>query len=468
MHSFKPKLTLLLAIFLCVGCDTTPNDAVSLHTQTPGYVGLQLENIPTNAATKMRLGNDRRVWIRGVSPRSPAALAGVQIADVIVSLNGEDVASFFAAMNILDSVGLGGQVSVVVDREGVRHQFEMVKAAIPRDDVMASELREMADNAVAWAQIKLGYYYFDGVGVHVDRDEAQRLFRAAAELGDPEGMYVLGQSYLEIPAEIKSAAEKEAFQWISKAADAGYAAAQLHKGLMLFRGQGTSINAQAAWPQLCRAAEQSHPVAMRIVGEAYCNPKPQIGEFDRQKGMALLNAAIEAGDPVAGLSLLIAKFDAGDEETRHFAAQFATNHDPFAMFLDARQFLIDVASLPSSELPDYAGALNVIQQAADAGLPQACFLLGEIYSGQLPLPNFNTDHQTARTWYLLAANAGHLTAIERVRNFSAPALPMPQGPFQPGYLQPPAPREMFPKPDGRMCKAPIRQQHETLLQMELT
>ena len=88
----------------------------------------------------------------------------------------------------------------------------------------ATEPQEQAKDGDATAQYNLGICYYNGDGVAVDKAEAIKWFRKAAEKGRPESQTMLGMCYLN--GEGVAADKTEAVKWLWKAAEQGYLLAQ--------------------------------------------------------------------------------------------------------------------------------------------------------------------------------------------------------------------------------------------------
>jgi hypothetical protein len=87
-------------------------------------------------------------------------------------------------------------------------------------DTAFREWKLLAEQGVVEAQVRLGYLYFDGLGIKQDFKEGVRWFRKAAEQGNAEAQGKLGIAYQlgkgDLPKDYKRAA-----QWFRKAAEQG-------------------------------------------------------------------------------------------------------------------------------------------------------------------------------------------------------------------------------------------------------
>lgn len=91
------------------------------------------------------------------------------------------------------------------------------------------------------AQVRLGFCYRNsnyGQGVAKDPVEAVKWFRKAAEQGNLEGQWALGNCYFEGNGVIKDQAE--AVKWYLKSAEQGSDHAQIKLGYCYYKGEGVT------------------------------------------------------------------------------------------------------------------------------------------------------------------------------------------------------------------------------------
>lgn len=132
----------------------------------------------------------------------------------------------------------------------------------------AALLQPLADRGISRAQLRLGYMHFLGRGFPADRDEADRIIRAAlpavqkfAAEGRSWAQSDIGSLYedgLVLPRDYRQAVD-----WYRRAADQGYPGAQTNLGLMYARGRGVSSSRRTAIEWFQRAAKQGDVVARR-------------------------------------------------------------------------------------------------------------------------------------------------------------------------------------------------------------
>ena len=108
--------------------------------------------------------------------------------------------------------------------------WDEVGAAIQRGDyaTVVRELRPLAEQGDAKAQVHLGVMYETGLGVPQDYAEALGWYRKAAEQGMAGAQYVLGIMYDNGKGAPQD--DAEAMKWYRKAAEQGNAYAQFDLG----------------------------------------------------------------------------------------------------------------------------------------------------------------------------------------------------------------------------------------------
>lgn len=129
-------------------------------------------------------------------------------------------------------------------------------------------LQPLADKGISRAQLRIGYMHYFGRGFEQNKDEADRIIRAAlpavkkfAEEGRPWAQSDIASLYedgLVLPKDTS-----EAVYWYRRAAEQGYPGAQTNLGIMYANGRGVSRSRKTAieWFQL--AAKQGDELARR-------------------------------------------------------------------------------------------------------------------------------------------------------------------------------------------------------------
>lgn len=119
--------------------------AISVNTATPiikelvnkGYVtrpwlGVGLYTVDQMAINQLELKVDKGVLLVEIVPDSPAARAGLQEADVIVSIDGKEVTTVEELTRILHSSEIGQPMEIVFWRDDIESTVQVIPAESPR------------------------------------------------------------------------------------------------------------------------------------------------------------------------------------------------------------------------------------------------------------------------------------------------------------------------------------------------
>jgi serine protease Do len=97
------------------------------------YVGVTPQDLTPELAEALELPARRGVVVAEVRKGSPADKAGVQVEDVIVKLNGRDVASRQQLISIAERLRIGQAVPLLVIRGGKEVQLQVTAAEFPNE-----------------------------------------------------------------------------------------------------------------------------------------------------------------------------------------------------------------------------------------------------------------------------------------------------------------------------------------------
>ena len=100
-----------------------------------GAMGVDLEDLKADQATRLGLERPRGAQVKDVHPGSPAAKAGLKVEDVVVRFNGVTVTDLNHLINLVSMAPIGAEAEVVIWRGG-REQVKSVTVA-DRDLVLA-------------------------------------------------------------------------------------------------------------------------------------------------------------------------------------------------------------------------------------------------------------------------------------------------------------------------------------------
>jgi hypothetical protein len=250
------------------------------------------------------------------------------------------------------------------------------------------EFRTLAEQGDAPAQYKLGTMYLMGFGVPQDHAQSKHWFglaaeqgfaptpelapemliRIAAERGDADYQYQLGDMYLRGKGFIGEDVPQDyaqAVHWFGLAAKQGNEHSQYQLGIMYDKGQGLPQDGAQAAHWLRLAAEQAHVGAQDKLGEIYLNGRGVPQDYAEALHWFRLMA---------------------EEGRSHGQFQLA------GMYLNGR-------GVPQ----DYAQAAHWLRLAAEKGHVGAQYVLGEMY---LRGGGVSQDYAQAVHWFGLAAEQG--------------------------------------------------------------
>jgi S1-C subfamily serine protease len=99
------------------------------HVPRP-FLGVAMQAVPVPESWRAQFveGTDQVLMVLHVEPQAPAALAGVLLGDLIVSLNGDPVHDVRDALHRIASLRVGDSVSLIVIRGGARIELTLVVA----------------------------------------------------------------------------------------------------------------------------------------------------------------------------------------------------------------------------------------------------------------------------------------------------------------------------------------------------
>ena len=236
------------------------------------------------------------------------------------------------------------------------------------------------------------------------------MFRRAAEMGDPQGMFRLGVAFFYEQGGLKKD-EVKAVEWYQKAAEAGNARAMCNLGNCYEYGKGglTKDEAKAVeWYQ--KAAEAGNARAMNILGVYYKLGKRGLTK-DETKAVEWYQKAAEAGDAYAMCNLGIC-YEYGQGGLTKDKAKAVEWYQKAAEAGNARAMNNVGVCYEYGQgglTKDEAKAVEWYQKAAEAGYATAMCNLGNCYEyGQGGLTK---DEAKAVEWYQKAAEAGYATAM---------------------------------------------------------
>jgi TPR repeat protein len=154
-------------------------------------------------------------------------------------------------------------------RDGVpQAQLDLAVRIVEMDERSALKwVERAAAQSLPRACVILGQWLEAGVGIEPNAAAARRCFERGAELGDPEGMFRLGEMHREtIPQDYAGA-----FFWLSEAVQRGHSGAKVALGSMYEYGEGREIDPKRAFALYSEAADADDEVAQMEVARCHAD-----------------------------------------------------------------------------------------------------------------------------------------------------------------------------------------------------
>ena len=243
------------------------------------------------------------------------------------------------------------------------------------------------------------------------------MYRRAAEMGDPQGMYKLGVCY-EYSKGGLTKDEAKAVEWYRKAAEAGNAAAMCNLGNRYEYGKGgVTMDEAKAVEWYKKAADAGDANAMNRLGVCYEYGKGGLTE-DEAKAVEWYQKAAEAGSAGAMCSLGDYYGYGKGERTKDEAKAMewykkaAEAGNARAMYILGRCYEYGAGGLTK----DTSKAVEWLKKAAEAGETVAMDTLGDAYlNGRWGLTK---DEAKAMEWYQKVAEARYATAMNSLLGYT--------------------------------------------------
>lgn len=253
-------------------------------------------------------------------------------------------------------------------------------------DAMQKELRQAGD-------------YMTGRGVPKDPEAAARLYRQAADQGDPAAQNQLGFLYLTgvgvQPDDV------QAFKWFARAAGSGFEPAKLNLAVMYMHGQGVARDPSLGLQMLQDLAARGDANAQDYLGVAYYTGMGV--KIDHSQGEKWFARAARHHDPEGEFDMGLIESSVADHahDFARAAAYFRSAAE--AGYVPAMHSL-GLLLMRRPELarkPDEAGTM--LLKAAQAGFWRSSVLLGVMARDG---KGRAVDEAEAFRWFLIAAGQG--------------------------------------------------------------
>lgn len=168
-------------------------------------------------------------------------------------------------------------------------------------------IQQAAEAGIAGAQRYVGFLYITDTQWAGRKQEGLQLLEKAATQNDSVAQYLLGRAYQDFL--IGENNLEKAFSWYKLAADAGFAEAQVHVGIMLSKAIGTPENPVEAFRYLKLAADQRHPYGLTNLGLFYLQGRGV--EKNSLIAAKYFQMAVEANIPEA-MNFLAVLYETGE------------------------------------------------------------------------------------------------------------------------------------------------------------
>ncbi len=89
-----------------------------LHSNTPGYLGVLVGDIDTEAASHLKLKDTHGAVVTLIDHDAPAAQAGIRVNDVLLELNGKAVQNAEQFSSVLHGIPAGHNATLLLSRDG--------------------------------------------------------------------------------------------------------------------------------------------------------------------------------------------------------------------------------------------------------------------------------------------------------------------------------------------------------------
>ena len=121
-----------------------------------GMIGVRIQSVSAEIAASLDLANTRGALVSGVTEGGPAAAAGIQEGDVIISFDGRAVQDDRTLPRIVAETEVGTRVPVEVVRNGQTRTLEVMVARLPDEVVAANDNDPLPESNAAEDSFRLG------------------------------------------------------------------------------------------------------------------------------------------------------------------------------------------------------------------------------------------------------------------------------------------------------------------------
>ena len=263
-------------------------------------------------------------------------------------------------------------------------------------------LKKAADAGNTDAQYQLGNCYYEGTGVEQNAETAVELYEKAADAGNVDALCQIGKCYFDGTGVEKN--QEIAIELYEKAAEAGNAEAQYQFGNCYYEGTGVKRNAETAVELYKKAADAGNVDAQCQLGKCYFDGTGV--EKNQEIAIELYEKAAEAGNAEALYYLERCYFGAGLERNKETAIELfeksAAQENADALYQLGNSYYFGNGVVVNKKK-----AVELYKKAADLGNASAQFFLGNCYRFGIGVKQ---DFEMAKKYLEKAAIQGNSNA----------------------------------------------------------
>jgi len=157
-----------------------------------------------------------------------------------------------------------------------------------------------ADSGLSYAEVQMGHFYRDGLGVERNIHKAICWYETAAHQGDITAMLALGDLYSKGWYSV-SANKEKAYHWYYCAASLGSFEAEYRIACLLVKGFKGPCGSTKGLEILTKAADEGNPEALKELGDLYAEGR--LVHKDLKRSREYYRAAVNYGSKEAAFKL---------------------------------------------------------------------------------------------------------------------------------------------------------------------
>jgi serine protease Do len=109
------------------------SDLITMGRVVRGYLGVEIREVVDEDVAELKLPGREGVFVRSVSPDTPASKGGIEANDVIVGINGKPTQSMEQLRSVIAETAPGAKVRLQVLRKGESRMLDLVIAEQPEE-----------------------------------------------------------------------------------------------------------------------------------------------------------------------------------------------------------------------------------------------------------------------------------------------------------------------------------------------